>query len=40
MLPPAEDAKELSKAHKQLLGRYYHSYFTGMRMWTELGSFT
>lgn len=39
MLPPAEDAKELSKAHKQLLGRYYHSCFTGLRMWTELGLF-
>lgn len=39
MLPPAEDAKELRKAHKQLLGRYYHSCFTGLRLWTELGLF-
>lgn len=27
MLPPAEDAKELSKVHKQLLGRYYQLLF-------------
>lgn len=38
-LPPAEDAKELSKAHKQLLGRYYHSCSTGLRMWTEFELF-
>lgn len=31
VLPPAEDGEELSKAYKQLLGRYYHFCFTGMK---------
>lgn len=31
VLLPAEDGEELSRAYKQLLGRYYHSCFTGMK---------